>query len=89
MLYDVKHFIVIRVVTARLLITEKPSATFIPEWLGTWGSSIIQEDASKTLNSLQYLTIYYSVIAQESLLIKRDKPILNKRTKSFPLELFD
>ena len=26
---------------------------------------------------------------KESLLIKRDKPVLNRTTKSFPLDLFD
>ena len=35
----------------------------IPERLNTWGSPILHENASKTLNSLQYLTIYCSVIA--------------------------
>ena len=41
----------------------KPSATFIPEGLNTCGSPILQEDDSKTLNRLQYLTIHCSVIA--------------------------
>ena len=35
----------IRVVTASLLITEKPSVIFIPERLNTWGSLISQENA--------------------------------------------
>ena len=29
------------------------------------------------------------LLLRESLLIKRDKPILNRTKKSFPLELFD
>ena len=33
------------------------------------GISIWQENASKTLHSLQYLTIYYSVIAPQALMI--------------------
>ena len=33
------------VVTARLLITEKPSVTFIPERLNTWGYLISQKNA--------------------------------------------
>ena len=33
------------VVTATLLITEKPSVTFILERLNTWGSLILQENA--------------------------------------------
>ena len=41
----------------------RPSVTFIPELLNTWGSLILQENTSKTLNRPQYLTICYSVIA--------------------------
>ena len=41
---------------------EKSFATFIPEPLNTWRSAVFQENTSKTLNSLQYLTIYHSVI---------------------------
>ena len=52
------------VVNARLLITEKPSVTFTPEWRNTWGSLILQENALKTLSSLQYVTIYWNVIAR-------------------------
>ena len=40
--------IAIRVVTARLLIIGKPSATFVPERLNTWGSPILQENDLKT-----------------------------------------
>ena len=29
------------------------------------------------------------LLMKESLLIKRDKPVLNRTTKSFPLDLFD
>ena len=29
------------------------------------------------------------LLLRESLLVKRDKPILNRKIKSFPLELFD
>ena len=77
------------------------------------GSPILQENTSKTLHSLQYLTTLlqfncvnsfinfddFSILAKdcnkfklllrESLLIKSDKPILNRTIKSFPLELFD
>ena len=60
--FTLEKFIVICVVTARLLIMGKPSATFIPEQLNTWGFPILQGNVSKTLNSLQYLTIYWSVI---------------------------
>ena len=42
--------------------TEKLFTTFMPEQLNTQKSTVLQENASKTLNSLQYLTIYYSVI---------------------------
>ena len=67
--------------------------------------------ALKMLDSLQYLTIYCSVIngtinfddfdiltansnkfkllLRESILIKCDKPILNRKINFFPLELFD
>ena len=45
-------FIVIRVVTVRLLITEKPFVTFILEQINTLGSPIVQENPSKTLSSL-------------------------------------
>ena len=38
-----EKFIVIGVVTATLLITKKPSVTFIPEQLNTWESLILQE----------------------------------------------
>ena len=31
----------------------------------------------------------FSLLVKESLLIKRDKPILNPTIKSFPLKLFD
>ena len=31
----------------------------------------------------------FKLLLRESLLIKRDKPILNRTIKSFPLELFD
>ena len=31
----------------------------------------------------------FKLLIRESLLIKRDKPILNRTNKSFPLELFD
>ena len=31
----------------------------------------------------------FKLLLRESLLIKRDKPILNRAIKSFPLELFD
>ena len=31
----------------------------------------------------------FKLLKRESLLIKRDKPISNRTTKSFPLELFD
>ena len=31
----------------------------------------------------------FRVLIKESLLIKRDKPILNRTIKSFPLKLFD
>ena len=31
----------------------------------------------------------FKLLLKESLLIKRDKPILNRTIKSFPLELFD
>ena len=54
----------IRVVTGTLPITEKPSVTFIPERLNIWVSLILQENALKTLRSLQYLTIYSSIIAR-------------------------
>ena len=30
-----------------------------------------------------------NLLIKESLLVARDQPILNKRVKSFPLELFD
>ena len=46
--FVLEQFIVIRVVTASLLIMEKPSTTFIPERLNTWESPILQENASKT-----------------------------------------
>ena len=31
----------------------------------------------------------FKLLLRESLLIKRDKPILNRTIKSFPIELFD
>ena len=31
----------------------------------------------------------FKLLLRESLLIKRDKPILNRTIKAFPLELFD
>ena len=31
----------------------------------------------------------FKLLLRENLLIKRDKPILNRAIKSFPLELFD
>ena len=31
----------------------------------------------------------FKLLIKESLLIKRDKPVLNRTTKSFPLDLFD
>ena len=31
----------------------------------------------------------FNLLIKESLLIKRDKPVLNRTTKSFPLDLFD
>ena len=42
----------------------KTLVTFIQERLNTWGSLILQENAQKTLSSVQYLTIYCSVIAR-------------------------
>ena len=54
-------------VTARiqiLLTAEKPSVTLTPGRLNTWGSLILLENALKTLYTLQYLTIHYSVIAR-------------------------
>ena len=99
-----------RVVTARLHIMRKPSATFLPERVNTWGSPILQENASKTLkqsaisdhllqcncainfDDFSILATDYNkfkLLLRESLLIKRDKPILNRTIKSFPLELFD
>ena len=50
------------VVTTRLLTTKKPSSTVIPEQLNIWRSLILQKNLSKTLKSLQYLTIYLNVI---------------------------
>ena len=41
----------------------KTSATIIPELLITWGFRLLQGYVSKTLNSLQYLTIFCSVVA--------------------------
>ena len=63
-IYRVVTVVTQRVVTARLLIAEKPSVTFIPEGLNTWGSPFLQENESKTLNSVQYLTIYCSEMAR-------------------------
>ena len=31
----------------------------------------------------------FKLLIKESLLIKHDKPVLNRTTKSFPLDLFD
>ena len=31
----------------------------------------------------------FTLLIKESLLIKRDKPVLNRTVKSFPLKLFD
>ena len=31
----------------------------------------------------------YKLLVNENLLIKRDKPVLSRATKSFPLDLFD
>ena len=44
----------------KLFITEKPFITLMPEQLNPGGSPILH--ASKTLSSLQYLTISYSFI---------------------------
>ena len=84
---------------------ETPSLTFTPEQLNTYESPILQENPLKTLSSLQYLTIYCSMIAQklflvadsnkfklllrESLFIKCNKPILNRMIKLFSLNLTD
>ena len=78
----------------------KPSATFIPELLSTWGFPILQENASKTFKQsplpdplLQWSCPInfddFSILARdcnklkslirENLLVKRDKPILNKK----------
>ena len=46
-------------------VTEKFSVTFTPERFNTWGPLILQENALKTLSSLQYLTIYFSGSAQQ------------------------
>ena len=46
----------------------KPSATFMTEQLNIKRSSILQENVSEMLNSLQYLTIYYSVIVPLTLM---------------------
>ena len=40
----------------------KPSATFKTERQNTWGSPVLQENVSKMLKSLQYLTIYCIVV---------------------------
>ena len=58
----IQCFPTVRVVTTILLITEEPSVTYTPERLNTWGSSILQENPSNTLSSLQSLTFYFSVI---------------------------
>ena len=60
--FTLEQFIVIRVVTAWLLIMGKPSATFKTERQNTWGSPVLQENVSKMLKSLQYLTIYCIVV---------------------------
>ena len=86
------------------------SATFIPERLNTWGSSILQENVSRNVKQsaisdhllqrncainfddfdiLATGCNKFKLLLRESLLIKRDKPILNRTIKSFPLELFD
>ena len=86
------------------------SATFIPERLNTWGSSILQENALRNVKqsaisdhllqcncaiNFDDFSILardcnkFKLLLRESLLIKRDKPILNRTIKSFPLELFD
>ena len=58
----IECFLTVRVVTTILLITEELSITYTPERLNTWGSSILQENPSNTLSSLQSLTFYFSVI---------------------------
>ena len=49
--------IAIRVVSVRLLITEKPSVTFTPELLNTLACLILEENVLKIISSLQYLNI--------------------------------
>ena len=58
--FAMKYVIVKGIVTARFINTEKPSSTFMLELLNTWGTLISLEKVSKTLNSPQYLTIFYS-----------------------------
>ena len=96
--------------TARLLITEKPSFTFTLERLNTWGISNI---SGKPYNKFKQYTTSdrilqcnctinfddsdtlaadsnrFKLLLRESLLIKRDKAVLNRTIKSFPLELLD
>ena len=57
----------------------------ISDWLLQYNCTINSDDFS-------ILATYcndFKLLLRESLLIKHDKPILNRTIKSFPLELFD
>ena len=52
----------------------------------------LQRDCTVSFDDFDVLasdTNNFRLLIKESLLIKRDQPILNRTIKSFPLELFD
>ena len=52
----------------------------------------LQRDCAVSFDDFDVLasdTNNFRLLIKESLLIKRDKPILNRTIKSFPLKLFD
>ena len=53
---------------------------------------LLQCDSSITFDDFDILASdsnKFKLLIKESLLIKRGKPVLNKRTELFPLDLFD
>ena len=94
-------FIVLNVIAAMLFIAAKQSAIFTSEQLNSSLQNVKQSaisdhllDCHCNINFKDFTILFkdsnnFNLLIKESLLIARNKLILNKPVKSFPLELFE
>ena len=66
--------------TGKQLINIKDSAV---------SDHLLQCSCTIGFDHFNILATEFNLLVKESLLIKRDNPVLNRTTESFPLELFD